>query len=162
MYFSHNGNVKFSLDVSKFESVIGVDATSAALVPKTNPAKCCWTRDLYVGNRRGKTQGWITQPKQWDIHLKVCIGNHLPTLICSQQSFKDKKEQGCTYPSLPDVVGRRLNLFQLTSLSPGDSRAPGPILPPLRSSWNSAVSWAAQKVSKHLIKKYMCNFCLCS
>ena len=125
-----------------------------ALVPKTNPAKCWSTRDLYVGNRRGKTQGWITQPKQWDIHLKICINSHHPTLICSQKSFNDKKEQGCTYPSLPDVVGRRLNLFRSTSLSPGDSRAPGPILPPLRSSWNSAVSWAAQKVSKHLIKKY--------
>ena len=65
--------VKLSLDVSKFENGIEVDATSAALVPKTNPARCCWTRDLYVGNRRGKTQGWITQPKQWDIHLKICI-----------------------------------------------------------------------------------------
>ena len=121
--------VKLSLDVSKFENGIEVDATSAALVPKTNLARCWSTRDLYVGNRRGKTQGWITQPKQWDIHLKICIGNHLPTLICSQQSFKDKKEQGCTYPSLPDVVGRRLNLFRSTSLSPGDSRAPGPTLP---------------------------------
>ena len=126
-----------------------------ALVPKTNPARCWSTRDLYVGNRRGKTQGWITQAKQWDIHLKIGIGNHLPTLICPQQSFKDKKRTGLhLYPSLPDVVGRRLNLFRSTSLSPGDSRAPGPILPPLRSSWNSAVSWAAQKVSKHLIKNY--------
>ena len=65
-----------------------------ALVPKTNPARCWSTRDLYVGNRRGKTQGWITQPKQWDIHLKIGIDNHLPTLICSQQSFKDKKRTG--------------------------------------------------------------------
>ena len=65
-----------------------------ALVPKTNPARCWSTRDLYVGNRRGKTQGWIIQPKQWGCHLKICIGNHLPTLICSQQSFKDKKRTG--------------------------------------------------------------------
>ena len=78
------------------------------------------------------------------------------------QRQKKSRVAQCTYPSLPDVVGRRLNLFRSTSLSPGDSRAPWPILPPLRSSWNSAVSWAAQKVSKHLIKKYMCNFCICS
>ena len=135
-----------------------------ALVPKTNPARCWSTRDLYVGNRRGKTQGWITQPKMGYSFENLYWQSPSDSDLFSTKFQRQKKSRvaQCTYPSLPDVVGRRLNLFRSTSLSPGDSRAPGPILPPLRSSWNSAVSWAAQKVSKHLIKKYMCNFCLCS
>ena len=129
--------VKLSLDVSKFENGIEVDATSAALVPKTNPARCCWTRDLYVGNRRGKTQGWITQPKMGYSFENLYWQSPSDSDLSSTKVSKTKKKQGCTYPSLPAVVGRRLNLFRSTSLSPGDSRVPGPILGYLLSSSKS-------------------------
>ena len=112
--------------------------------------------DLYVGNRRGKTQGWIIQTKttlDWPLKGDVAI------LLFSQCCWILKWSTSILIPARQRrwYCGRRQNLFEATSLSPGDSRAAGhhwgPTTPPY---W--AVPWTPWKILIHIwVKKRKSN-----